>query len=332
MNALPCPPLNALLVPDEELSPETREHLTRCRRCRTLRPRLLARAPRQEIVGDASALTKEPTPRAAGADAPSLGAVYALHGPLVDEYLVGALVDWDDEEAVVVPISDAVIYATNWDLLVEGAGLGYDAIAEVWNHGTVLVEQLEEKLGELGQLTDALTSLFQAALESGQVPTGVPVGPAIVDDADPRLLFQDEEGERAAVYWQPAILLAGVASLGELVQVQRGELMLEPQALADVVAEADLAALERDRLDIGSRFEAPAFALLMKRLGLDATRRLEALVRQAFVANYRDPLEGAAGLAFRRTRRGAGRRVSGIDDKERLAHQWASAVIEEMRR
>src|SRR5439155_16593470 len=150
-----------------------------------------------------------------------------------DEYLVGALVDWDDDEAVVVPVSDEVRYATNWDLLLEEQLLGYRAMAEVWNHGTVLVEQLNEKIGELGDRGSALEAMYAAALEGARLPTALPVGPAVLSDIDPRNAFHDQEGERTAVYWQPANLLAGVASVFEVVRLQREELDISPAELGD---------------------------------------------------------------------------------------------------
>src|SRR6266567_361695 len=180
MTATACPSLAALLVPEAELPVELRQHLETCHRCRTLRRHLLKRAERERVEAAAPELAKEPVERRGGRVEPVLGGVYALHGPHTDEYLIGALVDWDEEEAVVVPLSDAVVFSTNWDLLLEHSLLGYEAIAEVWNHGTVLVEQLEEKLGELGRWTDALNTLYEAALASREPPTGVAVGPPVL--------------------------------------------------------------------------------------------------------------------------------------------------------
>src|SRR5690348_1248060 len=132
-----CPSLEALLA--ARLSEELEEHLQTCRRCRALRRHMHP----AELAGKAEPLEKEPTARELSPE-PTLGSVYAIHGPLPDEYLVAGLVDWDDEEAVVVPISEETRFSTNWDLLLEEHLLGYAAMAEVWNHGTVLVEQLED--------------------------------------------------------------------------------------------------------------------------------------------------------------------------------------------
>jgi hypothetical protein len=255
-----------------------------------------------------------------------LGSVYAIHGPLTDEYLLGALVDWDEEEAVVVPVSHETRFATNWDLLLEEHLLGYRAIAEVWNHGTVLVEQLNEKIAELGAWSGALTTLYEAALESRDVPTPVPVGPPVLSDVDPRLLFQGEEGERAAVYWQPAALLAGVANVFELVRLRRDELGLEAGELD--VEPATLESLEAGTLDIGNEIPEPTFGALLRRLQLGASRRLEHLVAAALLESYTAPLETRA--AYARKRRGMRKRPE-PKSREDFAATYAWNVMEALR-
>src|SRR5215218_5294260 len=160
-----CPSLEALFAAadgDEELQ----EHLAMCRRCRALRRRLQP----TEVESATELLTKEPARQGDFSPEPALGSVFAIHGPLRDEYLLGALVDWDEEEAVVVPVSHETRFATNWDLLLDEQLLGYRAMAEVWNHGTVLVEQLNEKIAEFGDWAGALTALYEAALESRDLP------------------------------------------------------------------------------------------------------------------------------------------------------------------
>lgn len=329
---MPCPSFDALLATDEEITDEVREHLDVCRRCRVLRSRLLERAQEQPTLAvAASDLRKEPTQRRSGPPTPSVGGIYAIQGPLADEYLVAALVDWDDEEAVVVPFSDDVVYATNWDILLERSLLGYSAMAEVWNHGAVMREQLVEKLGELGGATEVLSALYVAALESGEVPTGAPVGPPVLGDADPRLLFQSEETERTSVYWQPATLLAGVESLGELLHLQREELGIELQDLGQLISENQLVAAERDRLDLVGNIEPPTFASLLKALHLVLSQRLQGLMLGAAQAMLPDdPYEGATTFALYRTRRGSSRSSSQAAKKKRRAELWVSQVVDEM--
>jgi len=317
-----------LLAADAELSDELREHLAACHRCRTLRHHLLDRAGHEEMETDTPELSKEPIERKGGTLEPVAGGVYAIHGPLSDEYLIGALVDCDEEEAVVVPISEDARFSTNWDLLLEEALLGYPAIAEVWNHGTVLVEQLEERIADLGELTSALEALYEAALGSRDVPTGLRVSAPVLDEADPRLLFQEEEGERAAIYWQPATLLASVESVAELVRLQREELGLAHEALEAVVEAETLGGLEQGTLDVFARVPVDSFVALMNRLALEPSRRLEELIRSAVESTFTEPLEQAPALY--RKRRGM-RKPKRLPDKGRVAEEYARAVIEGMK-
>ena len=317
-----CPSFAELFAADDDLSDELREHITSCRRCQALRRHLHP----TKVEMTAEPLQKEP-PLGDHGKEPALGSIYAIHGPNSDEYLLGALVDWDEEEAVVVPIRDDVRYATNWDLLLEEGLLGYRAMAEVWNHGRVLIEQLNEKISELGEWAVALESLYTAALEGADLPTALPVGPPVLSEIDPRNAFHDQEGERAAVYWQPAYLLAGVESVFELVRLQREELDLEPEAVGAVDPTA-LEQLESGKLDLGNEVPVAAFADLLSRLQVAASRRLEQLVAAAVLATYREPLEMRAALA--RKRQGMRKRPEAVD-RERFAAEYARKVIEEMK-
>jgi hypothetical protein len=315
-----CPSLEALFAADDG-DEELQEHLAGCRRCRALRRHLHP----AELEKAAEPLKKEPARAGDLSHERTLGSVYAIHGPMRDEYLLGALVDWDEEEAVVVPVSHETRFATNWDLLLDEQLLGYRAMAEVWNHGTVLVEQLNEKIAELGDWSGALTTLYEAALESRELLASVPVGPPVLSDVDPRLRFQGEEGERAAGYWQPAILLSGVENVFELVRLQRDELGLEADELD--VEPTTLEALERGTLDIGNEIPVPAFGALLRRLQLDASRRLEQLVATAVLANYTERLEMRAALA--RKRRGMRKRPE-PESREQFAATYARKVMEEL--
>ena len=313
-----CPSFEALFASGRDS--EIAAHLATCRRCQTLVRHLRP----IEIASEAAALEKEPLAGDRVAE-PALGSVYAIDGPLADEYLVGALVEWADDEAVVVPISDEVRYATNWDLLLEQHLLGYRAIAQVWNHGPVLVEQLNEKLGELGERGTALQVLYAAVRESVAPATALPVGPPVLSELDPRRVFQDAESERASLFWQPAQLLGGAASIFEVVRRRREELALAPEALE--LDAGTLAALEHGRLDFGSELPAELFATLLRRLKLSASRRLERLVVAAVLATHVDPIETRAAMA--RKRRGMQKRTAGAS-RERFAAEYARKVMEEL--
>jgi len=321
-----CPSFAELFAAEDDLSDEVREHIASCRRCQALRRHLEPTDVETAVEADVKPLEREPLRRELDKE-PTLGSVYVIHGPLSDEYLLGALVDWDEEEAVVVPVSDEVRYATNWDLLLEQELLGYRAIAEVWNHGTVLVEQLNEKIAELGEAAGALAALYAAALEGAELATTLAVGPRVLSEIDPRNAFHDQESERAAVYWQPANLLAGVETVFELVRMQREELELEPEALG-ALEPAALEQLEAGRLDVGNELPVAVFADLLRRLQVAASRRLEHLIGAAVAATYREPLETRT--ALQRKRRGMRKPAQAVD-RERFAADYARKVVEEMK-
>lgn len=318
-----CPSFAELFAVDADLSDELREHIVSCRRCQALRRHL---EPSDDVEAVVALLEKEPLRRELDTE-PRSGSVYVIHGPLTDEYVLGALVDWDDEEAVVVPLSDEVRYATNWDLLLERELLGYPAMAEVWNHGTVLVEQLREKIAELGEAVTALGALYAAALEGTELTTALPVGPPVLREIDPRNAFQDQEGERTTVYWQPARVLAGVRSAFDLVRAQREELDVPAAALGAVDATA-LEQLEEGKLDLVNEVPVTALAELLHRLQVAASRRLQRLIEAAGSAAYRDALETRPAIA--RKRRGMRRPVQAVD-RQRVVSEYANRVIEEMR-
>jgi hypothetical protein len=317
-----CPSFAELFATDVDVSDEVRAHIASCPRCQALKRHLSPTA--IESATDPSA--KEPQRRAFDVGQ-RLGSVYAIHGPASDEYLLGALVDWDAEEAVVVPLSDEVRYATNWDLLLEQKLLGYPAMAEVWNHGTVLIEQLNEKIAELGDSASAVEALYTAALDATDVPTRLPVGPQVLNEIDPRNAFQDREGERVAGYWQPATLLARVESVFELVRAQRDELDIVPEAI-DALEPAALDQLEAGKLDIGNQVPTAVFAGLLNRLQVTASQRLERLIAAAVIATYQEPLETRTAVA--RKRRGM-RKPAQTVDRDRFAADYARRVIEEMK-
>lgn len=318
-----CPSFAELFAADADLSDELREHVASCRRCQALRRHL---EPSDAVEAAVVPLENEPL-RPELETEPRSGSVYVIHGPLSDEYVLGALVDWDDEEAVVVPLSDEVRFATNWDLLLEQKLLGYPAMAEVWNHGTVLVEQLREKIAELGAAVAALEALYAAALDGTELTTALPVGPPVLSEIDPRNAFQDQEGERTTVYWQPARVLAGVESAFDLVRAQREDLGVAPAALGAVEPRA-LEQLEAGNLDLVNEIPVTALAELLHRLQVAASRRLQRLIEAAGSAAYREPLETRPAIA--RKRRGMRKPAQAVD-RQRVVSEYANHVIEEMK-
>jgi transcriptional regulator with XRE-family HTH domain len=235
-----CPPIEELREQLDDLGAELAEHVERCRRCRALvlilregrraqpatadrsegaiseeRPAAIEDAGRDDREGDRPELDEGAVVVASSRDAPG-------------ELLVAIVLDTTSAAAsfgslVVAPISAETRYAGEWDLLFDAdqTPLGYPLIVELWNHGTLLREQVEEDRGFV--VVDGwrrIDALYRAALGisadgeetiGAQLPEGR--GPAILDDADPRAIFHDGEAERAARFWLPAarVLAHGTA-------------------------------------------------------------------------------------------------------------------------
>jgi hypothetical protein len=200
-----------------------------------------------------------------------------------------------------------VSLAGDWDMFLARDVLGYQVIAETWNHGRVLPEQIEETVTCLGPETWAQLSGLLRALASGEErPVGLEVGPAIVGSADPRLRFQDEESERVHAYWQPSLALAGAASLGQLVAHRRAEFRLASEDLEGLSLQEPgwLEALERDELDIRTTLPVLTLAELMQRLRVRASKRLGRLALTTIQAFAGGSGQVGESTAFARRRQG----------------------------
>lgn len=229
--SISCPNLDELRGQLESADEAIARHLESCRRCRALL-RLLAEQAAQlsppalapaepQAVGEPSAAAEQlPTHVAEGA------VVVASSPAAPGELLVAVVLDTESEAAgidglIVVPLSTETQLATDADVVLGRAQtrLGYEVMAEIWNHGTLLREQLKEQRGGVdGSVWEKLAALYAAATgeleeEAEEVQTiAVPVGdgPPVIADDDPRLVFQDEEIERAQRFYLPAArLLAG---------------------------------------------------------------------------------------------------------------------------
>jgi hypothetical protein len=227
-NSISCPSLDELRGQLESANEAIARHLETCRRCRALL-RLLSEQPaplpssataptEPESIGESSAAAEQrPTDVAEGA----VVVASSPHAP--GELLVAVVLDTESEAAgtdglVVAPLSTETPLVTDADVVLSRGQtpLGYEVMAEIWNHGTLLREQLEEQRGHVeGNAWEKLAALYAAAIgeledeAAGAQMTAVPVGdgPPIIADEDPRLLFQDEEVERAQRFYFPAARL-----------------------------------------------------------------------------------------------------------------------------
>jgi hypothetical protein len=179
-----------------------------------------------------------------------------------------------EEGLAVIPVSDDVHMGTDWDLFLPRQLLGYDALAMTWNHGVVLAEQVHDHIAQLSrELVTDLHRMMYAAARSGAPPEDVGSGAPVLSAADPRLLFQDEVAESLRAFWEPAMVLAGAATLGEVIRHRRLELGL-PENFAKEIPD-----LEHDRVYLQHAMPAKDLAAVLRRLRIRASARLALLTR-----------------------------------------------------
>jgi hypothetical protein len=208
-----CPSLEELTDFTNTGDEAIERHVASCRRCRALL-RLLG-----ELEGIAEGeLTPRELPEAelprreTPAGEIAFGEVCIIDTDFNGgSLLVGVVLDRPTPETIeVAPVSMETTNASDWDLLLasDNGVLGYPAMVEVWNHGTILSDQVAERLGLLvvdGQ--HRLNAMYDALLADEAPPADVPRGVALRADEDPRAIFQEEEAERVRPFWQPAARL-----------------------------------------------------------------------------------------------------------------------------
>lgn len=209
------------------------------------------------------------------------GTVTLVGGPAAGALMPVIAVALRDDTVTVVPVSHEINRATEWDLLLDADVLGYPAIAQAWNFGSVLAEQCREVFTVVDpEVYTGLQRLFAAAVAGEGVPANLPVGAPVLTADDPRLLSQDADAEVAHRFWEPALTLAGAATLGELVRHRREELAKADAELRHLSGDCGwLPAFERDELDLRRALPARTLGALLRALGLRTSARLRAIAR-----------------------------------------------------
>ena len=141
-----------------------------------------------------------------------------------------------DATVLTAPISLDLAYRSQDDLLVRGdeGPLGYDVIIEAWNTVTVLRDQLVRYTGTLQQPAKRHLGLLcqaQLGLNVDLTELAWRRGPAILDPADPRVQFQEQEILACAHLRRPAL-----RALEAVVEVAP-EAVVDAQPFAGIVAE-----------------------------------------------------------------------------------------------
>jgi hypothetical protein len=283
MTDAPCPAVTDLFA--EPPVPAAAAHAVRCARCHALLAAIDERLPAKPETFSRPVEHTQPA---------SVGSLVLIGAPESDRLLPAIVIAFGEEGLTVVPVSPEVALATEWDLQLPASILGYPAIAQIWNHGQVLPEQIVEELASLpaDQLTP-VQALMRAANSSSQPPKDLPVGSPVIDEQDPRLLFQETEAEDAHPFWEPTLTLAGAATLGQLIRHRRQEIALEPEQIERASGVAGwLGNLESDTLALPGELSAGALAAAMRSLRVGASSRLARILRWTIQAS--GPTTGAA--------------------------------------
>lgn len=225
-----CPALDEF---DNTVSPDVIEHAAGCLRCRALIT-ALGLDINLDSVGEREhnstlRLLRHPSEEFAVGG----GDICAAVAPNVDRHLICVVITADAGVIEVAPISDEVGMATDRDLLLDMEVLGYPAMVECWNAGTLLIEEIAEVITSLDETRwDQLVGLIEA-VEDGREADDFPVGPPIIGEADPRWDFHVLESDRVRPHFEGASALRGIGSFAELLrhQVERQE--IEPAVLSE---------------------------------------------------------------------------------------------------
>lgn len=204
-----CPALTELREP---LAPSVRRHLAGCRRCKVLVRHLgIDYDPDAAIEDPGGPVEYRPPPEV------SLGDVCAAVIPGLHQRLLCIITAEDAGVIEVVPISDETQYASDRDMPIKAELLGYETMAEAWNMGSLLVDDIAEVLARLDDKSyEQLADLIEA-VEEGREAKGLPTGARIVYDVDARHDFQQREAQRARPFFASSSVLRSASRLQDLI-------------------------------------------------------------------------------------------------------------------
>jgi hypothetical protein len=330
-----CPSIYEL-TESSQLSPQLAAHVAGCERCRALRAAWDADPTPGDAVG-VDDVGDVVWPHAVYPDVdadPAPGALHSIWGPETGELLVAVVVDVDQREALVVPVSPDVHQAGDWDIVFDEGVLPYAAMAEVWNHVNVLREQLMEQISRLpAALADGVSHAIDAFMDGGELPNDVRQGPALLTERDARQSFRHEEAGRVREFGEPWRLLFAASTLGGVIKGRREDCELEPSSFSQDLEldAAKLSRIEDDYEDLNARIPVGVMARLVGRLSLPPSHRLGELIWHAAFDNVREGLAESEPL---RARRRAGFRSAPPqvpeDTRREIADRYTAQVMQRL--
>jgi transcriptional regulator with XRE-family HTH domain len=268
-----CPPLTSVLT--KTLSPDTVSHLDGCPRCRALRHELDVDP---IAIPDSKGWAPEQC-RSLPEVRPSFGAVFAMRSPDLAELMLGCLVDNPDGEIELIGVTQQTDIATDRDVVLAPHHLGFPACLLPSVQGHVLIEQLDQHIGEIEDTL--LQQVLNGAFE------GLTVGPAALSGDDPRRLAARGLQEDFDLLFEPARSLKSTSTLGELITKRRKAIRLTVPAIAEAagVSPNQVAALEADELDLSASLEPSVLGGLLASLGVFFSRALAQRIKLALAVS-----------------------------------------------
>ena len=312
-----CPPFTDLCALDAATA--LREHLSDCPRCRAIVARVEASDTPLEFVAVPPAGAERPAPRA--------GDVWTLWAPTSDEYVVGAVLDTDVTELLIIPLLMETAWASDEDVVLSAEVLGYPALAPVWASDHVLAEQAAEPVDVLSEKHLTVLTAAYDAFSAGE-PLPEPGGPPVLNDRDPRVAAHAAIADDLRELYEPWAMLHVADELGPVVARRRAQLGIGLDQF-DVEAKT-WTAFEAGKADPYAHIPAKAMARAVRTLRLLASRRLVELARASVRAHHVGD-GGTTAPAMARRRRGVAPRPRRDPDAARAAaDRYADTLAKEL--
>ncbi|MDX6589547.1 MAG: hypothetical protein QOI84_821 [Solirubrobacterales bacterium] len=284
------------------------DHIAECARCRALLERLERSEP------DLGELGMPPT---GGDREPRAREIWTIWAPRIEEYLVAAVLERDEEEALVLPLLSLETWGAEADVELEQEVLGYPALAPLWAVDHILIEQAVEAVDILSEEWIAQLVADVTAFESGE-QIASRTGPEILGPDDPRIDAQVALAEWIRPWFDPRGALQRGDELGPVLAERREELGVTSEELSKEidVETKTWSAFEAAKADPFETVPARAMALAVQGLGLLPSRRVVSLARES-VENHNKGI--ATGGPRAMARRMEGSTAQSGRDKEAVA-------------
>jgi hypothetical protein len=186
---------------------ETRQHLDDCPRCRAVLERLPAELSLPSLPETTAALAPRPPLPLPGRV--GTGQLWRTSATKEHDWswvvaVIGISAESEDR-ILVAPVIAEPELATERDLLIDSQALGYQAFIDLQNLGSLLRTQLVECVGTLSRpQAEGLVALYRWTLAGDSEPKGLPTGPRVLVQEDPRLLAAEGRGDELRTLWRDA--------------------------------------------------------------------------------------------------------------------------------